>query len=235
MTRRGKIARLPRHIREELNRRLENGEQAIRLVEWLNTLPEVKEILKSDFGDHPITDGNLSEWKNGGFLEWQAQRERFADLDDLNAEGDELAKTTSKVAKNMEAVVLARYATLLHRSRGEIPEQLRATLQCYSKSLRDITRYRRCEQSRERTQIQRESLELKRARAENRKSKPVETPQEPEITQEEKDRRLKEWIYPRHLFPEKYEDEQTQSNENPPNNQPTVQVPKSDSIRLNPT
>lgn len=44
MTRNGKIARLPREIREELNRRLDDGEQGVRLVEWLNGLPEVKRI-----------------------------------------------------------------------------------------------------------------------------------------------------------------------------------------------
>jgi hypothetical protein len=32
MTRTGKIARLPREVREELNRRLQNGEQGKRLV-----------------------------------------------------------------------------------------------------------------------------------------------------------------------------------------------------------
>jgi hypothetical protein len=37
MTRNGKIVRLPRSIREELNRRLDNGEQGKALVEWLNS------------------------------------------------------------------------------------------------------------------------------------------------------------------------------------------------------
>ena len=39
MTRHGKIARLPLEVREELNRRLENGEPGDRLVEWLNGMP----------------------------------------------------------------------------------------------------------------------------------------------------------------------------------------------------
>jgi hypothetical protein len=38
MTRTGKIARLPRELRDELNRRLREGEPGIRLVEWLNSL-----------------------------------------------------------------------------------------------------------------------------------------------------------------------------------------------------
>ena len=41
MTRNGKIARLPRALRDELNRRLDDGEPGNRLVEWLNAQPEV--------------------------------------------------------------------------------------------------------------------------------------------------------------------------------------------------
>jgi len=36
VTRNGKIARLPRAVRQELNRRLDEGEQGKKLVAWLN-------------------------------------------------------------------------------------------------------------------------------------------------------------------------------------------------------
>ena len=45
ITRNGKIARLPRAIRDELNCRLADGEIGGRLVDWLNGLPEVQKIL----------------------------------------------------------------------------------------------------------------------------------------------------------------------------------------------
>jgi hypothetical protein len=73
MTRNGKIARLPLAVREELNRRLENGEPGVRLIEWLNGLPEVNAVLKEYFEGQPISDANLTQWKNGGFLDWQAR------------------------------------------------------------------------------------------------------------------------------------------------------------------
>jgi len=50
MTRLGKIARLPRGIREELNRRLADGEVGRSLLEWLNALPEVTTALAAHFG-----------------------------------------------------------------------------------------------------------------------------------------------------------------------------------------
>jgi dTDP-4-amino-4,6-dideoxygalactose transaminase len=78
MTRNGKIARLPAAIREELNHRLLDGEEGKNLVEWLNGLPAVQAMLKAKFEGKPITEVNLSQWKNGGYAAWEAG-ERLAD------------------------------------------------------------------------------------------------------------------------------------------------------------
>ena len=75
MTRLGKIARLPRDIREQLNIRLSNGEVGRELVEWLNHLPETQTVLAAYFGRRPINDQNLTEWKQGGYEEWLRQQE----------------------------------------------------------------------------------------------------------------------------------------------------------------
>jgi hypothetical protein len=75
MTRNGKIARLPAAIREELNQRLLDGEQAKPLVEWLNGLPKVQAVLQAKFNGNPITENNLSQWKNGGFPAWHVGEE----------------------------------------------------------------------------------------------------------------------------------------------------------------
>ena len=70
MTRTGKIARLPHTIREQLNRRLPDGELGKPILQWLNSLPEVKALLDEHFAGRPITKGNLTEWKNGGYRDW---------------------------------------------------------------------------------------------------------------------------------------------------------------------
>ena len=72
VTRNGKIARLPRAMREELNRRLRDGEQGNKLVAWLNGLPEVKAVVALEFGGKPIREQNLSEWRKGGYRDWLA-------------------------------------------------------------------------------------------------------------------------------------------------------------------
>ena len=53
MTRKGKIARLPRHIRDHLNSRLEDGEEGTGLVAWLNRVPEVNLVRKEAFDGRP--------------------------------------------------------------------------------------------------------------------------------------------------------------------------------------
>ena len=55
----GKIARLPREIRQTLNLRLREGDNGHILVAWLNSLPEVQAILAAQFGGAPIREQNL--------------------------------------------------------------------------------------------------------------------------------------------------------------------------------
>jgi hypothetical protein len=69
-SRNGKIARLPHTVRDQLNRRLQNSDQAKTLLPWLNNLPEVKTLLAAEFNSRPVNKQNLSDWKKGGFRDW---------------------------------------------------------------------------------------------------------------------------------------------------------------------
>lgn len=219
MTRRGKIARLPRHIRDQLNQRLDDGEQGTRLIEWLNSLPEVKQVLDAEFEGRPISDSNLSDWRMGGFLDWQAQQEARALLLQLRSNDDEFAKVpAAELVEPLTTVITAHYAAALYRSTTDTTEQPDARVKRLGKSLRDLDRLRGRAQAGERIQIQRQWFELDQ-QIENRRSQSqasghAQSPPEPKISEEEKARRLKEYIYPRDLFPEKYKDEQTRENGN---------------------
>ncbi len=74
-TRKSKIARLPVALRDELNQRLLDGAEGAQLVVWLNDLPTVRELLAKDFAGRPITEQNLSEWKQGGYEDWLRHQE----------------------------------------------------------------------------------------------------------------------------------------------------------------
>ncbi len=90
MTRIGKIARLPHELREELNRRLQDGEPGAELVGWLNDQPEVQTVLAEHFAGRPITEQNLSEWKQGGYGDWLAHQQALEAVGRIAGEVDEL-------------------------------------------------------------------------------------------------------------------------------------------------
>jgi hypothetical protein len=79
-SRTGKIARLPRVVRDALNQRLDDGCAGPAILVWLHSLPEVRSLLRQHFGGRSISPQNLSEWRLGGFADWQRARERHAVL-----------------------------------------------------------------------------------------------------------------------------------------------------------
>jgi hypothetical protein len=89
-TRVGKIAQLPKPIRDELNHRLENGKQGPELLRWLNALPETKELLAEKFEGSPINRQNLTEWRHGGYEEWLRHQEREHRIQRITEEGGAL-------------------------------------------------------------------------------------------------------------------------------------------------
>jgi hypothetical protein len=130
MTRNGKIARLPKHVRQLLNSRLEDGEPGKQLVEWLNGLPEVQEVLKLRFGGRPISEQNLSEWKQGGYQEWlKLQESRYLvqhlseQAEDLDSDAGSLA--VSDRCATLLAVELARHAETLLQQNSDPRERWR--------------------------------------------------------------------------------------------------------------
>ncbi len=70
----GKIGHLPSQIREQLNHALCEGIPGNRLVDWLNSLPEVQAILVNDFDGRPITTQNLAKWCKTGLKSWRQEK-----------------------------------------------------------------------------------------------------------------------------------------------------------------
>ncbi|HEY2083009.1 MAG TPA: hypothetical protein VGI88_09510, partial [Verrucomicrobiae bacterium] len=86
-TRVGKIAQLPKEIRDQLNQRLQNGKQGPEILAWLNQLPETKKLLAEKFDATPISKQNLSEWRRGGYEEWLRFQERQLRIQRITEEG----------------------------------------------------------------------------------------------------------------------------------------------------
>jgi hypothetical protein len=90
----GKIAQLPAKTREALNRRLHDGQPASVILPWLNALPEVQEILKDRFEAEPVSEQNLSLWRNGGFTKWVKEQEQILRTRERALYSVELAKAS---------------------------------------------------------------------------------------------------------------------------------------------
>lgn len=135
MTRKGKIASLPATIREEVNRRLFDGERGPSILKSLNENPDVLRILESDagraaFGSKTdessvtlVTAQNLSEWRNGGYQDWLAQRETVENTKILSDYAFKLAKAGGgSLSEGAAAIAGGRILQLLEQvARGEKP------------------------------------------------------------------------------------------------------------------
>ena len=108
-SRNGKIARLPRLIRNQLNTRIEDAEPGPALLKWLNGLPEVQELLARDFESRPINEQNLSDWRQGGFRDWQRNQQINEQVRQLIDISDELGDTadSSNIARRLSDVLIA--------------------------------------------------------------------------------------------------------------------------------
>ena len=167
MARNGKIARLPREIREELNRRLQDGEPGGPLLAWLNLLPVVSAVMAREFGGCIVSKQNLCEWRSGGFVEWQAWQETLAQARELAADATELASATEgRLTDHLATVLAARYAAALAGWNGEVTEEFRRKLRALRGLCQDIVELRRGDHSGARLNLERERLEREREKTE---------------------------------------------------------------------
>jgi hypothetical protein len=167
MTHTGKIARLSREIRDQLNRRLQDGEKGRRLVEWLNALPEVQSVLKAEFDGRSISGQNLSKWKLDGYREWLTQQEILGDTRQLSANARELTDATDgKLADHLATVLAARYASMLMGWNGEATGEFLQKLRPLRALCQDIVELRRGGHSAARLKIEQERLEREREKTE---------------------------------------------------------------------
>ena len=112
MTRRGKIARLPLYVRNQLNTRLQNGEAAATALAWLNGLPETRELLAEAFDGEPVSEQNVSRWKLGGYADWERHQDSLSLGQRLREEAGEMAEVTDGVplSEGLTTMLLAEVA-----------------------------------------------------------------------------------------------------------------------------
>ena len=121
-----KIARLPHTIREELNRRLLDGQPQGVILPWLNGLPAVQEVLRQQFQGVPVSEKNLSDWRHSGYADWLLRRERTERTKELAHTASELAQANGgNISQGALAIIGGHLFELLDATSGKLaPEQL---------------------------------------------------------------------------------------------------------------
>ena len=161
MVRKGKIARLPREIRDELNGRMAASACGGGLLRWLNDLPVVREVLAREFGGSAVSKQNLYEWRIGGFAEWQVRGEILDQTRELKNDAQEFAGVTDgKLTDHLATVLAARYAAALAGWNGEADETFRRSLGVLHGLCRDIVGLRRGDHSGARLQMEQQRREM---------------------------------------------------------------------------
>jgi len=118
--RRGKIAQCPRAIREEVCRRLDDGQQGPEILAWLNAQPEVVSLTALQWEGHAISDNNLSQWHKGGFLDWQRQQLEVESTQRLAEFSARLAKATGgSMSEGVVAVAGGKILAALESAEGD--------------------------------------------------------------------------------------------------------------------
>ena len=148
---RGKIARLPREIRQALNERLLDGVPQSTVLTWLNALPEVRSRLTADFAGRPITKQNLSEWYAGGYTHWFAHRQL---LDGAQQIVENANAVPPDLNHDLALLLAARLALAAKKAQTTADPATKATL--ILQLCRSVARLRRAEHTRQRIALERQ-------------------------------------------------------------------------------
>ena len=90
----GKIGRLSKDTRIQLGQRLEDGLPGTEIVQWLNGLPDVQQVLQDQFTGRPITEQNLSAWKQAGHRDWLLREQARQSAERIAEQADALGQIT---------------------------------------------------------------------------------------------------------------------------------------------
>jgi hypothetical protein len=189
MSRNGKIARLPGSIREQVNRRLENGENGRDVIAWLNANDEVKAVLARDFDGHEINDVNLCQWRQGGYRDWEMQQATLEETHRIVSEGLELDKVGEKTLADKLAVwLVGRYIVCTRKLMEN--ENDPAAWNLLRELTHDVVALRRGDHGAEWLRLEQERLNLQRAKQESQREKlkeevRKENPPSPVLSEEE--------------------------------------------------
>jgi hypothetical protein len=157
--RNGKIAHLPRALRDRINLALYNRTPAKDLARALNQMPEVQAIMAQYFNGRPIKRQNVQEWKHGGYRDWLHHRQLLEQKRELAADAKDLSDTAKGTAESLFGLLTLNYADLMMNGDKETPEEFEQRRKKFSLVSQDIARMHRCHINARRVEVQEARLE----------------------------------------------------------------------------
>jgi len=153
------ISTLPKTIRDQLNQRLESGEPETPLLEWLNGLPEVQEMLQTEFPGASISEKDLAQWKQEDYPAWLERQETTVAMQTMVADVEELTPAGAEPPAELLAQWLAfRYVTA-SRSLQETTGEPGADWRRLRDFCADVATLRRLDHTAARLRLDREKFE----------------------------------------------------------------------------
>ena len=110
----GKIARLPRALRDQLNERLDHGQSGPDLLAWLNDHPDAQPVIAES--GSPINAQNLTNWRQGGYQLWLRVQERLLLARDLMEQADDMEPHHSgpeSLTNHLTVLLVSEFAAAL--------------------------------------------------------------------------------------------------------------------------
>jgi hypothetical protein len=157
--RNGKIAHLPRHLRDRINLALYNRCPAKDLARALNQMPEVQSVMAQYFNARPLISQNIYEWKQGGYRDWLHHRQILEQQRELTADAKDLSNTANGLPDSLFGILTLNYAGLLMNRDTQTPEEFEKKRKELSLVSQDISRMHRCHINTRRVEVQEARLE----------------------------------------------------------------------------
>jgi hypothetical protein len=153
------IARLPQPIREQINRRLQNGQAVNEIADWLNTSTEVKAVLEANFEAQEVDESDVASWQCGRYRVWAAQQDALEAACQAGADAAELSQAAGgQLADHLALCLTARIAVALRQppDGGNDPA---GQLRWLSQLCADLVALRKGDHSAQWLRIEREKLD----------------------------------------------------------------------------
>ena len=112
----GKIGRLPKTTREHINKMIDDGHPYSAVVEWL-----------TQNGISHISQRNLSDWKDSGYIDWLNSQAAFQDMDALREFANDATANPDDL-RIQEAALLLGTMRILRHLRDSAPEPFQKQL-----------------------------------------------------------------------------------------------------------